>query len=209
MKSIALAATVALALGGCASTMSGGEEDHASHHPQEAGAAAPSPERVDMHMKTMQDMHQKMMAAKTPEERQALMAEHMKAMQGDMSMMCQMGSGGGMGMGMQGDGAAHQPPDTAGAPSAERLDMQMKTMQDMHQKMMAAKTPEERQALMAEHMKAMEGGMTMMCEMGSRGGMGMQGSAGSNDMMKRCMSMKDTTMQMMMDRESGRPPATK
>src|SRR5512146_168528 len=134
MKSIALAATMALVLGGCASTRSGGGEDHAAHHPQEAGAAAPSPERVDMHMKTMQDMHQKMMAAKTPEERQALMAEHMKAM---------------------------------------------------------------------------EGGMTMMCEMGARGGMGMQGSAGSKDMMKRCMSMKDTTMQMMMDRESGRPPATK
>jgi hypothetical protein len=77
--------------------------------------------------------------------------------------------------------------------------MQMKRMQEMHQKMMAAKTPEERQALMAEHMKAMQGGMSMMCET----------SAGSNDMMKRCMEMKDVTMQMMMDREPSKAPPAK
>lgn len=33
-------------------------------------------------------------------------------------------------------------------------------MQAMHDKMKNAKTPEERQALMAEHMKAMDCGMT-------------------------------------------------
>jgi hypothetical protein len=55
----------------------------------------------------------------------------------------------------------------------------------------------------------MQGGMSMMCEMGAGGGMGMQGGAGSNDMMERCMEMKDMTMQMMMDRESGKSPATK
>jgi len=105
--------------------------------------------------------------------------------------------------------AAHHPAGVAsGAPAPAQYDRQMKMMQEMHQKMMAAKTREERQALMAEHMKAMQGGMSMMCEMGS-GGMGMQGGAGSNDMMKRCMEMKDMTMQMMMDRESGKPPATK
>ena len=42
------------------------------------------------------------------------------------------------------------------------MDGQMKTMRDMHTKMMNAKTPEERQALMGEHMKAMQGGMDMM-----------------------------------------------
>jgi uncharacterized protein YceK len=107
------------------------------------------------------------------------------------------------------DHAAHHPTDGAAAGTAAKADMQMKMMQDMHQKMMAAKTPEERQALMAEHMKAMQGGMSMMCEMGSGGGMGMQGGAGSNDMMKRCMDMKDMTMQMMMDRDSGKSPTTK
>ncbi len=107
------------------------------------------------------------------------------------------------------DHAAHHPTDGAAAASAAKADMQMKTMQDMHQKMMAAKTPEERQALMAEHMKAMQGGMSMMCEMGSGGDMGTRGGAGSNDMMKRCMDMKNMSMQMMMDRESSKSPATK
>lgn len=40
--------------------------------------------------------------------------------------------------------------------SADRMaamDAQMKTMREMHTKMMNAKTAEERQALMAEHMK--------------------------------------------------------
>ncbi len=102
--------------------------------------------------------------------------------------------------------AAHHPPPAA-AP-ADRADKQMEAMQEMHQKMAAAKTPEERQALMAEHMKAMQGGMSMMCEMGT-GGAGMAGAAGSNDRMKRCMDMRNMTMQMMMDREALRAPAGK
>jgi cytochrome c556 len=40
-----------------------------------------------MHGSAMQDMRQKMAAAKTPEERQALMSEHMKAMHEGMGMM--------------------------------------------------------------------------------------------------------------------------
>jgi hypothetical protein len=101
------------------------------------------------------------------------------------------------------DHAAHHP---QGGPPAAKADQQMKTMQDMHQKMMAAKTPEERKALMAEHMKAMQGGMSMMCEMG--GGMG-AGTSGSADTMKRCMDMKDMTVQMMMDREGAKAPSAK
>lgn len=88
-----------------------------------------------------------------------------------------------------------------------RYDHQMMKMREMHQKMMAAKTPEERQALMAEHMQAMQGGMSMMCEMGGHGtGMGMQGG-GSADMAKRCMDMKDMATEMMLDREAPRGPA--
>ena len=46
--------------------------------------------------------------------------------------------------------------------SMEKMDAQMKYMQEMHEKMMNAKTPEERKAHMAEHMKTMQGGMAMM-----------------------------------------------
>jgi len=52
------------------------------------------------------------------------------------------------------------------------MEPRMKTMQEMHQKMMNAKTPAERQALMADHMKAMQGGMAMMKEMHGMHGMG-------------------------------------
>jgi len=40
------------------------------------------------------------------------------------------------------------------------MDGQMKTMRDMHTKMMNAKTPEERQALIREHMKAIRAAWT-------------------------------------------------
>ena len=98
----------------------------------------------------------------------------------------------------------------------------MKAMQEMHQKMMNAKTPAERQALMADHMKAMQGGMAMMKEMHGMQGMGgpggMAGMAGmsdgkgmSADMAKRHQMMTDhmAMMQMMMDMMADRmPPAS-
>lgn len=57
-----------------------------------------------------------------------------------------------------------------------RADVQMKALQEMFDKMMAAKTPEERSALMAEHMKIMRNGMAMMKGMSPDGMAGMQGS---------------------------------
>ena len=87
MKSIILIVPVALALAACAA-MKPSAEEHAAHHP----GGKPSPAlRADEHMRSMKEMQQKMAAARTPQERQALMAEHMKAMQGGMSMMCEMG----------------------------------------------------------------------------------------------------------------------
>lgn len=92
-----------------------------------------------------------------------------------------------------------------------KMDAHMKTMQSMHDKMMAAKTPEERKALMGEHMKAMQDGMTMMGKMGSggamsgmdagtkKGGMSMDMMA-HHDMMEKRMEMMTSMMQMMMDR---------
>lgn len=102
-----------------------------------------------------------------------------------------------------GDHAAHHPA-AASAPAA-RYEQQMRMMDDLHRKMMAAKTPEERQALMAEHMKAMQGGMSMMCEMASAGTGTQPGSPAAT--MKSCMDMKEMTMKMMMDREAQRAPA--
>ena len=109
----------------------------------------------------------------------------------------------------------HHPSGAASAPIAKTMpsksklamagmDSQMKTMQEMHNKMMAAKTPEERNALMAEHMKTMQDGMAMMSGMSpaGMGGMGgMKGDmAGHHQMMGKRMEMMQTMMQMMMDR---------
>lgn len=102
------------------------------------------------------------------------------------------------------DHLLHHPP-AATAPAAMKSDQQMAQMREMHRKMMAAKTPQERQALMAEHMKAMQGGMSMMCEMGAAPAP--QSGAPSDEMMKRCMAMRDMTMQMMQDREGLQSPA--
>ena len=54
---------------------------------------------------------------------------------------------------------AAQPPMP---PNAANMDMQMSKMQTIHDKMMAAKTPQERQKLMTEQMQAMQEGMAMM-----------------------------------------------
>ena len=96
--------------------------------------------------------------------------------------------------------------------SMAAMDGQMKTMRDMHTKMMNAKTPEERQALMGEHMKAMQGGMGMMKGMSGMSGMsGMNDSKGMPaDMAQRhaMMTQHMAMMQMMMDMMSQRmPPA--
>jgi hypothetical protein len=101
--------------------------------------------------------------------------------------------------------AAHHP---AGVPSADLHEQRMKAMQEMHQKMAAAKTPEERAALMKDHMKAMQDGMAMMGPM--RGGM-MHGGKGPMDAetMRRRMDMMEMMMQMMMDREGMRAPAAR
>jgi hypothetical protein len=133
---------------------------------------------------------------------------------------------------------ADAPPATGMAPmsmgvavSTSAMDSRMKAMQEMHQKMVNAGTPAERQALMADHMQAMQGGMAMMKDMqamhsgSGAGGMGMTGSSGSSapmagmvdgkdipaDMAKRHQMMTDhmATMQMMMDMMADRmPPAT-
>jgi hypothetical protein len=101
-----------------------------------------------------------------------------------------------------------------GADEMAAMDQHMKAMQSMREKMMAAKTPEERQALMAEHMKLMQDGMSMMKGMGGRSGMGSGMMAGKekrhamgerHQMMEKRMEMMESMMQMMIDRMSAVP----
>jgi hypothetical protein len=101
-----------------------------------------------------------------------------------------------------------------GAEKMAALNSKIKTMQEMHEKMMNAKTPEERKALMAEHMKIMQDGMKTMSMMGGAGMAGMQGQKQMpgnmnehHQMMEKRMEMMETMMQMMIDRMA--PPAAK
>ena len=105
---------------------------------------------------------------------------------------------------------------TAGAStSVPAMEPRMMAMQDMQQKMMKAKTPAERQALMADHMKAMQGGMAMMKEMQGMQGMGGMGEgkgmpadiAQRHQMMTAHMAAMQTMMDMMMQRMPATPAA--
>ena len=91
------------------------------------------------------------------------------------------------------------------------MEVQMKTMHDMHIRMKNAKTPEERQALMADHMKAMQGGMGMMKGMSGMGSMGsMGGQAGMPANMashQKMMGQHMSMMEMMLDMMQQRMPA--
>jgi len=105
----------------------------------------------------------------------------------------------------------HQYPNAADAghsmPMAG-MEPRMAAMHDMHQKMLSAKSDAERQALMADHMKAMQGGMSMLKErqgmegMGAWGdGKGAQGDMARHQrMMAEHMAMVQMMMDMMMDR---------
>ena len=105
--------------------------------------------------------------------------------------------------------AAAKPTGAGQMAGMAKMDEHMKAMQAMHEKMMAAKTPEERQTLMDEHMKLMQDGMGMMQQMGAgmQGMGGMQGGKGMptnmaerQQMMEKRMEMMESMMQMMLDR---------
>ena len=98
-------------------------------------------------------------------------------------------------------------PGTAPPDHLAHMDTQIKGMQAMHDKMMSAKTPEERSKLMADHMKSMQDGMKMMEGMAGPGMAGMQGMQGGmggmgahHAMMEKRMAMMQTMMKMMMER---------
>jgi hypothetical protein len=123
--------------------------------------------------------------------------------------------------------SAHQAAAASSGASTAMHD-HMKAMQAMRDKMMNAKTPVERQALMEEHMKSMHEGMAMMKGMkdmkgmgGMHGKAGMPGMSGMKDMpmdmskhhqmMEMRMDMMQTMMEMMMQRMPGAtvPPASR
>lgn len=98
---------------------------------------------------------------------------------------------------------AQPPAETKPKAAQPAVDAQMHRMQALHDKMMAAKTSEERKALMAEQRKAMQEGMAMMKDMkGMEMGMGgMGGMGGRRGMMEKRMDMMEMMMQMMMDQQ--------
>ena len=88
----------------------------------------------------------------------------------------------------------------ANANMAQKLD----AMRDMHARMLAAKTPSERQALMKAHMKAMQEGMAAMSDSSMPAGMKCEMGAREASMEAR-MQMMEMMMQMMMDRMPAEP----
>lgn len=83
---------------------------------------------------------------------------------------------------------------------------QMKAMQQMHDKLMAAKTPEERNALMTEQMKLIQGGMSMMGDTSADGTARKPvAMARRQEMMEQRMDMMHSMMQMMLDRMPSTP----
>ena len=147
---LVIAATGTFGLLGCAQTPVDPMANRAGMAAPGAGAAMPMPAadagmaRMDPQMKAMREMHEKMMAAKTPEARNALMAEHMKVMQDSMAMMSGTGPGGMGGMAGMGDMKGMGP---MGADMAAHHKMMEKHMQMMHAMMQ----------MMTDRMAAMPG----------------------------------------------------
>jgi hypothetical protein len=91
--------------------------------------------QMDDHMKTMQALHDKMTSATTPEERQKVMDEQRKEMQGGMAMMNQMMQSGammgGMGAGMMGQKGKPTDANAQMQMMQKRMDMMQMMMQTM------------------------------------------------------------------------------
>jgi hypothetical protein len=132
---IAVVSTAALAVPLCALAAEPAKADeHAGHHPESAASAPPPAAAMDGQMEAMRLMHDKMMNAKTPEERRALMADHMKAMQGGMQTMNGTSASGGS-MGAKG---ARKP---SPADLARRQQMMERRMDMMMQRMPNSAAP--------------------------------------------------------------------
>ena len=112
----------------------------------------------------------------------------------------------------------HHPAGSASAPASKstsgkttpemaQMDNQMKAMREMHDKVMAAKTPAERDALMAEHMKTMKEGMGMMKGMSGMAGTQAKGAPADMTQRQRMMEQRLDMMQSMLEMMVDRLPA--
>lgn len=105
--------------------------------------------------------------------------------------------------------AGHQPAAGSATPMSA-MEPRMKAMHEMHTKMKNARTPEERSALMAEHMLAMQGGMSMMKSMHDKGGMMAMADPNATPAEKakhhQAMAQHMAMMKMMMDMMGERMP---
>lgn len=139
-KYLVSALAIALVGASIASIAQSAPMDHSSHGMAGMGMQGMQGMK-GMDAPDMQAMQKKMAAAKTDEERQALIAEHQKQ-QGSMKGMNHDGKPGAM---------DHASGGMMGMNPAEMQAMR----ESMQKKMSAAKTDEERQALMAEQQKLM------------------------------------------------------
>ena len=143
LRTVSIAAAAAtFGLVGCAQT----PVDHAAHHPEVTAFAAAGPmsmggangsmAQMDERMLAMREMHEKMKRARTPDEKNALMAEQMKLMQDGMAMLGGMGPGSTMGKGGM-DGMKDKVPMSGDmAMHGQMMEKRMEMMQSMMQMMM-------------------------------------------------------------------------
>ncbi len=133
LLAIAVGAVVLLGSGATLAQEAKAPSPKASTNQSATMMAAHSPMgQMDERMKGMQIMHEKVMSATTPEERQKLMDEQRKEMQSSMAMMNQAMSGGAM-MGGGMTGPKGKPADTASQMQVmqKRMDMMQMMMQTM------------------------------------------------------------------------------
>ena len=119
-RSMTLASILAITLAACAQNpVDPSNQEHEAHHPPDTSSVPEDPmARMDAHMQAMQELRQKMLGAKTLEERQALMADHMRYMQKEMATMQGMGSMGGSGAPMDMARCRQMMMDRMGPPAA-------------------------------------------------------------------------------------------
>ena len=110
---------------------------------------------------------------------------------------------------VQGMGAMHSAQSGQGMSMAQpgqmaQMDERLRAMTDAHGKLMSAKSPEERKALMAEHHKAMREGMAAMHS--SMGTMGPGRHCMDPAAMHKHQAMMQMMMQMMAESPDAPPP---
>jgi len=103
--------------------------------------------------------------------------------------------------GSRADTPSAAPADAKAGGNMAAMDAQLDAMHAMHAKMLAAKTPAERKALMAEHDKLMRDGLSMMSGMSANEANGMNCDMGERHrQMVKHMAMMQAMMEMMSDR---------